>query len=185
MFTNEQQRALLQLAREAMYTAIAEERLLAPASLDAAFQQPLGAFVTLTSGGQLRGCIGFPEPVCPLYEAIIQGGISAALRDPRFPPVTLHELGDLRIEISVLSPLIPATPEQVEIGMHGLVIEQGAARGLLLPQVPVEWGWNREEFLAHTCRKAGLPTNAWRSGARLYTFTAEVFSEEEAVEIPH
>ncbi len=146
--------------------------------LDALFTQPLGAFVTLSQRGNLRGCIGYPEAVYPLYETIMRSGMSAALHDPRFSPVTPGELADLHIEISVLSPLRQATPEEVEVGTHGLVIERGHYRGLLLPQVPVEWGWNREEFLEDTCRKAGLPADAWREGATLYTFTAEVFSEQ-------
>lgn len=181
MFSPTQRQALLQLAREAVTSAVTRTSLPRPAETETLFTQPLGAFVTLTKDGNLRGCIGFPEPVYPLYEAIIHGGISAALRDPRFPPVSPAELSELHIEISVLSPLRQAMPEEVEVGTHGLVVEQGRFRGLLLPQVPVEWGWTREEFLAQTCRKAGLPAGAWRSGATLYTFTAEVFGEKEFV----
>lgn len=179
MFTPEQQQFLLTLAREAVTCAVTRAPLAAPDAPEALFTQPLGAFVTLTKSGELRGCIGYPEAVYPLYEAIMHGGAAAALQDPRFPPVSPGELNALHIEISVLSPLRRATPEEVEVGTHGLVIEQGRSRGLLLPQVPVEWGWNREEFLAHTCRKAGLPADAWRAGATLYTFTAEVFSEDQ------
>ncbi len=181
MFTQEQQQFLLTLAREAVRSAVTREPMARTAEAEAPFTQPLGAFVTLHKAGDLRGCIGFPEPVYPLYETIIRSGISAALRDPRFPPVSSGELHALHIEISVLSPLRQATPEEVEVGTHGLVIEQGGFRGLLLPQVPVEWGWTREEFLAQTCRKAGLPADAWRTGATLYTFTAEVFSEDEGL----
>jgi len=182
MFTLEQRRFLLGLAREAVVSAVGRRPLPTPADLDALYQQPLGAFVTLTKHGDLRGCIGYPEPTFPLYETIIRSGVSAALQDPRFSPVSPAELDALHIEISVLSPLQEARPDEVEVGTHGLVIEKGRFRGLLLPQVPVEWGWNRDEFLAHTCRKAGLPTDAWRTGAKLYTFTAEVFSEEELAE---
>jgi len=178
MFTAGQQRFLLQLARKSVTTAVTDGKLIALAEVEEAFRQPLGAFVTLTKYQQLRGCIGYPEPALPLFQAIIHGAASAALQDPRFPPVAPAELDDLHIEISVLSPLQPTLAEQVEVGTHGLVIEQGHARGLLLPQVPVEWGWNRDEFLAQICRKAGLHPDAWQRGARLFTFTAEVFSEE-------
>jgi AmmeMemoRadiSam system protein A len=179
MFTKEQQLWLLQLAREAVYTAVVHRRVTESGDIDAAYRTTLGVFVTLTKHGELRGCIGFPEPVYPLHEAIIRGGIAAALHDTRFAPVLPSEVADLAIEISVLSPLAPILPQDIVVGTHGLVVEQGHARGLLLPQVPVEWGWNREEFLAHTCRKAGLPADAWQTGATLYAFTAEVFSEEE------
>ena len=178
MFSPDQQRSLLDLARSAVASAVLHGNLLRLTEVEPAFQQQLGAFVTLTRHGDLRGCIGYPEPVLPLYEAIIHGGYAAALNDPRFPSVMPHELPHLQIEISVLSPLAAITADEVVIGTHGLVIEQDRARGLLLPQVPVEWGWSREEFLAHTCRKAGLPADAWRRGAKLYGFTAEVFNEE-------
>lgn len=182
MLTPEQRSFLLGLAREAIARALAEKPAPAGRSLESWLQTPRGAFVTLTRRGSLRGCIGYPEPTLPLFDAVVRGAISAALHDPRFPPVSPAELDDLQIEISVLSPLQEAAPEDVVVGEHGLVIEKGAARGLLLPQVAVEWGWDRDEFLAHTCRKAGLPHDAWQSGARLYTFCAEVFSEEELPE---
>lgn len=176
MFSPDQQQFLLQLARQAVVAAVQEQPLPTP-EVDRAFTALQGAFVTLTKGGNLRGCIGFPEPVYPLFQAIIQGGAAAALHDPRFPSVAPAELDALHIELSVLSPLQRAQPGDVIVGTHGLVIEQGHAHGLLLPQVAVEWGWTRDEFLDHTCRKAGLPADAWRRGAALYTFTAEVFGE--------
>ncbi|HEY3377323.1 MAG TPA: AmmeMemoRadiSam system protein A [Armatimonadota bacterium] len=179
MLTTDQQRFLLELAREAIATMLVDHRMIAPPIVDDALRESLGAFVTLKDRGELRGCIGYPEPTYPLYETIIRGGIAAALHDPRFPPVARKELDQLSVEISVLSLLTPAQPEAVTVGTHGLVVEHGHARGLLLPQVPVEWGWGREEFLDHTCRKAGLPHDAWLQGARLFTFTAQVFSEEE------
>ena len=183
MFTPEQQRALLELAREAVTAAVTQQAMRALADIDAAFQQPLGAFVTLHKHGELRGCIGYIEPIFPLHETIARGGEAAALQDPRFPVVTAAELPHLEIEISVLSPLAPIAPEEVVVGTHGLVVEKGGARGLLLPQVPVEWNWNREQFLASTCRKAGLPMDAWQKGAKLYGFTAEVFSETSIGEL--
>lgn len=179
MLSTDQRRFLLGLAREAIATMLESKQIISPVMVDNELREPYGAFVTLTLGGDLRGCIGFPEPVFPLYEAVIRGGISAAVQDPRFPPVSRTELDELVVEISVLSPLVHAQPDDVVVGTHGLVIEKGRARGLLLPQVPVEWGWNREEFLTHTCRKAGLPYDAWQQGATLYTFTADVFSEVE------
>lgn len=179
MLTDDQRSMLLRVAREAIRTAVIDNRILELSMVDTALQQPLGAFVTLTKNGHLRGCIGYPEALYPLHEAIIRGAVAAALQDPRFPAVSMRELPDVRIEISVLSSLFPITPTEVEIGVHGLVIEKGRARGLLLPQVPVEWGWNRVEYLAHLSQKAGLHADAWREGAALYGFTAEIFSEQE------
>jgi conserved hypothetical protein TIGR00296 len=184
MFCEEHQRTLLALARKAIATALTDNRLLDLPTVDEALRRKYGAFVTLTLAGRLRGCIGYPEPVFPLHETIARGAVAAALHDPRFPPVTPEELLGLHIEISILSPLMPVTPEQVEVGVHGLVIEQGRARGLLLPQVPVEWGWSREEYLSHLCRKANLPTDAWRNGAILYAFTAHVFAESTVAARP-
>lgn len=179
MFSIEQKKVLLCLAREALETVVIHHRVITPSIEDEALRQPLGAFVTLTKNGELRGCIGYIEAVYPLYETVVRCAISAALHDHRFYPVTAAELKAIRIDISVLSPLSPIQAEDVKVGVHGLVVEQGNARGLLLPQVPVEWGWNRNEFLEHTCSKAGLPCDAWRCGAQLSGFTAEVFSENE------
>ncbi|MGE5284355.1 MAG: AmmeMemoRadiSam system protein A [Actinomycetota bacterium] len=138
---------------------------------------PGAAFVTLTKNGRLRGCIGYTEAVAPLFKVVQECAVAAATEDPRFPPVSPNELPSLRIEISVLTPLVPILPEEVEVGRHGLMVTQGRMRGLLLPQVPVEWGWDREAFLDQTCVKAGLPASAWRHGATLKAFTAEVFGE--------
>jgi len=140
-----------------------------------------GAFVTLTRGGELRGCIGYVTPQVPLYQAVADMAVNAAVRDPRFPPVTKDELRKLRIEISVLSPLAPCPdPQTVQVGKHGLVIQKSGRSGLLLPQVPVEWGWDRRQFLEQVCRKAGLSAGAYREpDAVLMTFTAVVFHEKE------
>jgi len=137
------------------------------------------AFVTLTKNGRLRGCIGYTEAVAPLFKVVQECAVAAATEDPRFPPVSPNELPALRFEISVLTPLVPIRPEEVEVGRHGLMVAQGGMRGLLLPQVPVEWGWDRETFLDQTCVKAGLSPSAWRHGATLRAFTAEVFGEQE------
>jgi AmmeMemoRadiSam system protein A len=138
------------------------------------------AFVTLTKNGRLRGCIGYTEAVAPLFKVVQECVVAAATEDPRFPPVSPMELPSLRIEISVLTPLVPIRPEEVVVGRHGLMVAKGGMRGLLLPQVPVEWGWDRVTFLDQVCVKAGLPPSAWRHGATLRAFTAEVFGEREA-----
>ena len=137
-----------------------------------------GAFTTLHLHGKLRGCIGYVLASESLYRTVAETARAAAFDDPRFEAVKPEEAGELKIEISVLSPLMPIAPEDVVVGRHGLVVRQGGRRGLLLPQVPVEWGWDRETFLAQTCMKAGLSPDAWRAGADLLAFTAEVFAEE-------
>jgi AmmeMemoRadiSam system protein A len=137
-----------------------------------------GAFTTLHIHGELRGCIGYVLPVNSLYATIAETAAAAAFQDPRFTPVSEREASELKIEISVMSPLFPIRPEQVEIGKHGLIISMGDRRGLLLPQVPMEHGWNAETFLNETCRKAWLPVDAWRHGATIEAFTAEVFGED-------
>ena len=137
-----------------------------------------GVFTTLYWKGELRGCVGYALPITSLYRAVIETARGAAFDDPRFAPVTPEELPDLKVSLSVLSPLKAIRPEEVEIGLHGLLVTLGQRRGLLLPQVPLEHGWDRIQFLEQTCRKAGLPGDAWKSGATLQAFTAEVFGEE-------
>ena len=140
--------------------------------------QPRGAFTTLHIGEQLRGCVGYVVANYSVWRTVAETAVAAAFYDTRFYPVTSDEAPKLTIEISVLSPPFPVRPDQVEIGRHGLIIGMGGRRGLLLPQVPVEHGWDRETFLAQTCLKAGLPTDAWQLGAQIEAFTAEVFAEE-------
>ncbi len=181
MLSDEQKRRLIQVARQSLHTAVADGP---PPDLDTddpELLEPRGAFVTLKKAGQLRGCIGYIEPRVPLIEAVADNAESAALHDSRFTPVTPEELPDIELEISALTPLVPVQDsEEIEVGRHGLMISCGPNRGLLLPQVPVEWGWDREEFLEHTCLKAGLPPDAWRrEDAELVSFEAEVFSEEQ------
>ncbi len=139
--------------------------------------EPRGAFTTLHLRDELRGCIGYVLPTHSLYATVAESAAAAALDDPRFEPVTPAEAPHLKIEISVLSPLQTIRPEDVVVGQHGLVVTQGNRRGLLLPQVPIEWNWDRETFLAQTCLKAGLPADAWTRAAQLQAFTAEVFAE--------
>src|SRR5215470_18900027 len=147
---------------------------------DPHLEQLRGVFTTLYLHGRLRGCVGYVAPIVPLYRAVFETARAAASQDTRFLPVTPDELGDLRVSLSVLSTLHSVTASEIEIGKHGLVVSMEAGRGLLLPQVPVEHGWTREEFLEQTCRKAGLYPDAWRSGATLEAFTAEVFGDPEA-----
>ena len=136
-----------------------------------------GAFTTLHLDGKLRGCIGYVFPVATLYQTVAETAAAAAFEDPRFYPVGPEEATRLKIEISVLSPLKPIVADDVEIGRHGLVVSYMGRRGLLLPQVPTEMGWDRETFLEQTCIKAGVPFDAWKTGAKLEGFTAEVFGE--------
>ncbi len=182
MLSEEQKRRLIDIARQAVTAAVAGEPAPDLATDDPDLREPRGAFITLKKAGQLRGCIGYIEPRAPLIEAVADNAESAALRDPRFTPVTPEELPDISIEISALTPLEPvADVEEIEVGRHGLVLSRGPNRGLLLPQVPVEWGWDREEFLEHTCLKAGLLPEAWRhDDTELLCFEAEVFSETES-----
>ena len=172
----EEKKELLHIAREAIKLLVRENKLLNYEPQYPNLLANKGAFVTLKKKGQLRGCIGFIEPVLPLYQTVIQAALYAAYRDQRFPPVTAEELKDLEIEISVLSPLKKIkNPDLVKVGKHGLVISKGDKRGLLLPQVPVENQWSREIFLQQACLKSGLPPDAWKQGAEIYIFEAIVF----------
>ena len=133
-------------------------------------EEPRGVFTTLYLHGKLRGCVGYVVPVLPLHRAVFETARAAASRDSRFTPVTPDEVGDLQVSLSILSPLFPIEAAQVEIGRHGLVVTSGANRGLLLPQVPVEHGWSREEFLEQTCRKAGLYPRCLEVGCNARSF---------------
>jgi len=166
---------------------LVRESIAARLSGDSAWQPPepptdtlrqnYGAFVTLTLDGNLRGCIGHLIGDQPLYLTIAGMALAAAFEDPRFPPLTSGEFERIHVEISILGPITPCPdPALVEIGRHGLIMRQGHRQGLLLPQVPVEWRWDRETFLSQTCRKAGLPPDAWKMDATdIYWFEAEVF----------
>jgi AmmeMemoRadiSam system protein A len=178
-YTSEERTALLQLAHEAILAPL-ESREPRPFSPSAHLSESRGAFTTVYSNGQLRGCVGYPTAVMPLYKTVVETSQSAAFEDPRFTPVTLTEVPGLKISISVLSPVFPVKAEDVTVGRHGLIISQQGYRGLLLPQVPVEHGWDRIAFLEQTCRKAGLPPSAWKSGATIEAFTAEVFGDPGA-----
>jgi AmmeMemoRadiSam system protein A len=174
---------LLSRARAAISRAIGAEPLPKPQSLPGL--EPFlsddlraGAFVTLRMNGVLRGCIGYPEPELPLIDVVERCAVSAALSDPRFPPVTVSEWKAIDLEISVLGPIeVVGHISEIEVGRHGLVVESGRRCGLLLPQVAIEWQWDAREFASQTCAKAGLPRDAWQKGATLYRFEAEVFGE--------
>ena len=179
MLTDEQKSALLRVAREAM-TAQVLGQPAAPLDLPADLPDASGVFVTIKRRGELRGCLGTLQCRSGLAEEVARCARDSASEDPRFPRVARAELPDLSVEVSVLGPLEqidPAEPGAVVVGRHGLVVEDGRRRGLLLPQVPLEWGWTSDEFLRHTCSKAGLPYDCWSSGARVYRFEAEVFGE--------
>jgi len=168
---------MLRLAHEAIEAALAGHKLeLNPAS--ERLLEPRGAFTTLHLDGHLRGCVGYVYPVKPLCRTVAETAAAAAFNDTRFQPVTAEEAPRLKAEISVLSPLVPIAAEDIEAGRHGLVVTLGSRRGLLLPQVALEFGWDAATFLQETCHKAGLPSDAWERGATIEAFTAEVFHEE-------
>jgi len=182
--TKADQQRLLRLARQALEKSVCTHRLSEVEAPQGALEENCGAFVTLNKRGRLRGCIGYVEAAKPLYQTVRECAQAAALRDPRFDPVTPEELPALSLEISVLSALVDIAPERIEVGRHGLLISRGFQRGLLLPQVAVERHWDREQFLEETCLKAGLPPDAWRRGARIQAFTAQVFGESSEVGAP-
>jgi AmmeMemoRadiSam system protein A len=179
MLSSWQQRALLGVARRSMTDQVLQGRV-DPVPLEIDLPDASGVFVTIKRRGELRGCLGTLQCRRGLAEEVVRCAADSASEDPRFPPVAPAELPELALEISVLGPLEPIDPHQdgaFQIGRHGLVAEEGFRRGLLLPQVATEWGWTPEQFLRQTCAKAGLPGDAWRHGARIYRFEAEVFGE--------
>jgi AmmeMemoRadiSam system protein A len=180
-YSKQERIELLRLAHQSIDAALEGRNLTVPPP-SPHLAEKRGAFTTLHLGGRLRGCIGYVDASNPLYETVIETAAAAALQDPRFVPVNVEEAKALQIEISVMSPMFPIQPEEVVIGKHGLLVTHRGRRGLLLPQVPLEWGWNREQFLTQLCYKAGLPGDAWQRGAQLEAFTAEVFGEETPVE---
>jgi len=174
------QTALFDLVRAAIAARLAGDP---PPPLPAGppeFSEPRGVFVTLRQpNGELRGCIGYTEPRLPLAEAVRELAVRAAFHDPRFPPLKAEEQEGLQLELSVLTPLEPADPERIEVGVHGLQIRYAGRAGLLLPQVASSRGWDAETFLQHTCVKAGLPPEAWREpGAEVLWFRCEIYPPE-------
>lgn len=184
--TSEEGGTAVRLARTALETELRGGRFSLP-PLPRIFSEMRGVFVTLTEDGDLRGCIGLPYPVMPLGEGIVHAALSAALEDPRFPPVRAEELSRIRIEVTVLSvpePLACPPRERaghVEVGRHGLILSGAGRSGLLLPQVATEYGWDARTFLDHTCTKAGLPPGCWRrEDVEAFTFEGQIFHEEAA-----
>lgn len=174
----EQQSFLLELAREAIELHLKSNQAPKVKVKEPILKEKRGAFVTLKISGELRGCIGYPLPFKALYQTIIDVAVSAATQDFRFKPLTLEELPKTRIEISVLSSPQPVKhTNEIEVGTHGIVVSKGLNKGLLLPQVPVEWDWDLETYLSQGCLKAGLAEDEWKKGAQIEAFTAQVFSE--------
>ncbi len=181
-FLNEQaQKELLALARRTLELYLSDQALLSLKSETPLLQRKSGAFVTLHAQGELRGCIGRMFAEEPLHQTVRDMAIAAATEDFRFEPVSFEELFQIDIEISVLTPFQKIQDlDEIEVGKHGLFITQGRHRGLLLPQVASEHAWNREEFLAHTCIKAGLLPKAWMDPkTQIEIFSAQVFGEEK------
>jgi uncharacterized protein (TIGR00296 family) len=183
---------LVKLARRSITEYLKDKnKITPPEDTPEKMKHKSGVFTTLTSiktgDPTLRGCIGYPQPVMPLVEAVIDSAINAATGDPRFPSVTQEELDQIIIEVSVLTPpqLLKLknqkdAPDHIEIGKDGLIIEHGHFRGLLLPQVPIEWKWDAEEFLTHCSLKAGLQPDAWLlEGTKIYKFSCEIFKENK------
>ena len=177
MLTREDQAKLLRLARAALEARVLGQA--APArEYGGTLDEPLGAFVSIHCDGDLRGCLGRLDVDAPLADTIADLAAAVAYADRRFTPLQPEEVAAVDIEISILTPETEVGMiADIEVGRHGIIIEQRERRGLLLPQVAVEHGWDCETFLAHACRKAGLPPDAWQRGARILTFEAQVFSE--------
>jgi AmmeMemoRadiSam system protein A len=169
---------LVNLAKEAIAAFVRSGEFIKFDSQDPVLNQTLGVFVTLRKGEALRGCIGQLRSDDPLYQTVKETAVSAASRDPRFPPVANAELNELSIKISILSPLEPVQDiSDIEVGVHGVMIIHAGHRGILLPQVPVERGWDRKTFLENVCLKAGLPPETWKEKPELYSFTSLDFGE--------
>jgi uncharacterized protein (TIGR00296 family) len=180
MLTQEQGQYLVNLARKNIVHFLKTGKPLPVDDFPAILKEKRGVFVTLKKHEHLRGCIGYPEPVYPLLDALLDSSISAAVRDPRFPPVTSSEMDTLTVEVTVLTEPEPIQPDpaNVTIGKDGLMVEQGIFKGILLPQVPVEWNWDSEEFLCQACIKAGLPPDCWLDKkTTVYAFQGQIFSE--------
>jgi uncharacterized protein (TIGR00296 family) len=182
---------LVELARNAVKQYLKTRKHISPPeNTPKKLSEHCGVFVTINKlengEPQLRGCIGYPYPTTPLVEAVIDSAINAATEDPRFPSLSPSELGEVVFEVSVLTPpelIDTKNPKEYvskfKVGEHGLIVEKGYFKGLLLPQVPVEWNWCEEEFICQCCMKAGLPPDTWLSkGTRIYKFKAIIFEEE-------
>ena len=179
-YSPQEKRELLTLARDTIISYLSDGSRRIPDNPNPAFLSERGVFVTLHRQGELRGCIGYPLPVKPLVEAVVDNAISAATEDPRFPPVTLEEMDLIDIEISVLTvPQEVTGVDDVVVGRDGIIVSKGYNRGLLLPQVPVEQRWDLNQYISYGCMKAGLPQDEWKRGVTIEIFQAIVFGEKE------
>ena len=180
--TKEEKETLVKLARKTLETFLNNKSLddvVKGLNLTSGLKEKRGVFVTIKKHGDLRGCIGYIEGIKPLYEAVIDNTINACSRDYRFVSMVKGEDKEVALEISVMTPLKEIkSVDEIVVGKHGLVIQKGFSKGLLLPQVATEYGWDRETFLNQVSLKAGLPYNAWKSGSTIWTFSAQVFGEE-------
>ena len=189
--SQEEGKFLIQLARNTVKEYLEKDTIIEPPEdTPKKLFEHCGVFVTINrirnKEKELRGCIGYPYPTSPLVEAVIDSAINAATQDPRFYPLSLDELGKVVFEVSVLTPPEPVTVEnpkeylsKIKVGEDGLIVEKGPYKGLLLPQVPVEWQWCEEEFLCQCCVKAGLPPDSWLTkGTKIFKFRAIIFEEE-------
>lgn len=187
MVTLDQAKRLIKLAREAISAFFSGKEAKVPDAVKKEFGEERGVFVSLYVNEELIGCIGFPEPIMPLYQAVMLAAKRAAFEDPRFPPLTKEQFKDLRVEISVLTkPEVIGVrrpeeyPRNVKIGVDGLMVMDEFGSGLLLPQVAVEWDWDSKRFLEETCKKAGLSPDCWDNMKKnIYKFQAEIFAEEK------
>lgn len=173
--------ALLNIARKAIETYVCTGKKYVEPREEKALNRRNGCFVSIKQAGQLRGCIGNFQSELPLFREVAEMAIASASKDPRFYPLKEEDLEDFALEISVLSPLKKSDSiDEIEIGKHGIYLEKGYYRGVLLPQVATEYDWDRETFLSQTCLKAGLPTNAWQAeDTEIYIFSAQIFGDNQ------
>lgn len=178
LVTKKERKELLKIARETVVDYVTNRKVPTVASTSPGLNLRSGCFVTIKQGEELRGCIGNFVSDQPLYLLVQEMAVSAATRDPRFYPMKHDDLAGFTLDISVLSPLErAASVEEIRVGVHGIYIVKGSCRGVLLPQVATEYGWNIDQFLQHTCIKAGLPQDAWQGECDIYIFSAQVFGE--------
>lgn len=177
LISDEEKAYLRDLVKQSISSQLTGQEMEPPEPPTAKLRESFGVFVTLTKNGQLRGCIGNVQGSGEVWRSVWEMAGAAAFSDPRFPPLKPEEFDELEWEISVLSPIEPCRDvNEIVVGRHGLIVQRGPHSGLLLPQVPVEWGWNREQFLRQVCVKAGLAENSWnKAGTNLYWFEAEIF----------
>lgn len=179
LLSADEKKLLLDLARKTINGYVTTSKIPAMTILEENLQQHQGCFVSIKKNGALRGCIGNFTSDKPLWKTVQEMAVAAATRDPRFYPMKAADLDDYSLEVSVLSPLEKISDiEQIQVGTHGIYLEKNFSRGVLLPQVATEHGWDRDTFLAQTCIKAGLKKTDWQEGTDIFIFSAEVFSEQ-------